>query len=83
MDAQGADKGLVVILRRARRKQPKDLVKTVETVDEGNAEGLTHKKGRKRTMSNREGTITVTSKKRKVSVSIGTLVSLTEFIFHP
>ena len=81
MDIQGADKGLVVILRQAHCNQPKDLVKAVKIMDEGNAGGLTHTKGCKCTMSDREGTITLTSKKSKVSVPIRTLVSLTEFIF--
>ncbi|KAF8804332.1 hypothetical protein BYT27DRAFT_7213967 [Phlegmacium glaucopus] len=54
-----------VILRRADHNQPKDLVKAVEIMDEGDVGGLTHTKGRKCTMSDKGDIITWTGKKSK------------------
>lgn len=76
LNVQGAEK-VVVILRRAGRDRLKDLVKEVDnTVDKGDAGGLT----RKRRMSDRGDTNTWTNKKSRVSVPMRILVSLTEFI---
>ena len=77
LNVQGAERKVVVILRRAGRDRLEDFAKEVDiTVDKGDVGGLT----RKRRMSDRGDTDTWTSKKR-VSVPMRILVSLTEFIF--
>jgi hypothetical protein len=51
-------------------------------VDKGDARDLTHTKGHKRRISDRENADTWTSKKSKVSFQMRMLASLTNYIFE-